>query len=128
MYVNDNVRGSFTLYTDSNLIVAQLLPANAKFGSSISKNFCYLNKTSPENFANDILVYPNPSNQDVLNLSSTSQEIKTIELYSVTGQLIANYSVNATSYKMSLLTISAGMYYLKVIGSSAEVIKPFVRY
>ena len=128
MFVSDSVIGSYTLYDDSKKVVAELLPQNAKFGSTSSKNFCYTNGIENKGVENEFNVFPNPSNLDLLNVSSDNSEIKTLELYSIAGQLIASYVVNAKSYKMSITTLNAGIYYVKIFGSSSDVIMPFVRY
>jgi hypothetical protein len=128
LYSSDYVTGSYTLYDDSKSVVAQLLPANAKFGSSSVKSFCFTNGLDQLDFEDQITLFPNPSNLDVLSINSENIEIKSIELYTISGQLYGSYLVNSMSFKLSIDQLQSGMYYLKIHGGNSDVTKSFVRY
>ncbi len=128
LYSSDSVIGGYTLYDDNKSVVAQLLPANAKFGSSSVKSFCYTNGLVQLDFEDQITLFPNPSNLDVLTITSENIEIKSIELYNVTGQVYGSYLVNSKTYKLLIDQLQAGMYYLKIHSVNSDVTKSFVRY
>ena len=128
MYVNDTNVGSYTLKDDSLKVVAQILPANAKFVSSSKQKFCYVSKVVEEDIENQIRLFPNPSNLDIVHLTADNNVIKIIEIYAITGQLMRSYTVNANTFEIPISQLQAGMYYVRIIGASSETTKPFVRY
>ena len=127
MYINDTNVGSYTLKDDSLKVVAQLLPENAKFASSSMKKFCYVSNVEEVDFENQIRLYPNPSNLDIVHITSENSLINNIEVYAITGQLMSSYTVNANTFQVPVFQLQAGMYYLRIIGESSETTKPFVR-
>jgi len=127
MYINDTNVGSYTLKDDSLKVVAQLLPENAKFASSSMKKFCYVSNVEEVDFENQIRLYPNPSNLDIVHITSENSVINNIEVYAITGQLMSSYTVNANTFQVPVFQLQAGMYYLRIIGESSETTKPFVR-
>jgi hypothetical protein len=127
MYINDTNVGSYTLKDDSLKVVAQLLPENAKFASSSMKKFCYISNVEEVDFENQFRLYPNPSNLDIVHITAGNNLIKNIEVFTITGQLISSYTVNAQSYVVPISLLQAGMYYLRIIGESSETTKSFVR-
>ena len=128
LFVSDTLRGSYKIYDETKSVVAELLPANAKFGSSSIKKFCYISNMENIDFESQLKIYPNPNQQEELNIYSELFSIKTVEIYSITGQFIVAYSVNDTIFKVPVLQLNSGMYYIKVIGETTEVVKPFVRF
>ncbi len=128
MYVNDTNVGSYTLKDDSLKVVAQILPANAKFASSSKQKFCYVSNVVEEDIENQILLFPNPSNLDIVHLTADNSVIKIIEIYAITGQLMRSYTVNANTFEIPISQLQAGMYYVRIVGASSETTKPFVRY
>ena len=127
MYINDTNVGSYTLKDDSLKVVAQLLPENAKFASSSMKKFCYVSNVEEVDFENQIRLYPNPSNLDIVHITSENSLINNIEVYAITGQLMSSYTVNTNTFQVPVFQLQAGMYYLRIIGESSETTKPFVR-
>lgn len=128
MYVNDSNIGSYTIKDESNKIVAQLLPENAKFAAAYTKKFCYVSDLTDVAFENQIRLFPNPSNLDIMHVTVENSVIKNIEIYAVTGQLISRYEVNTDAFEVPINQLKAGMYYVRIIGASSEATKPFVRY
>ena len=78
-------------------------------------------------FENQIRLYPNPSNLDIVHITSENSLINNIEVYAITGQLMSSYTVNANTFQVPVFQLQAGMYYLRIIGESSETTKPFVR-
>jgi len=128
MYINDTNVGSYTLKDDSNSVVVQLLPENANFASSSMKKFCYVSNVVEVDFESQIRLYPNPSNLDIVHITTENNLIKNIEVYTITGQLINSYTVNNQEFEVPISQLQAGMYYVRIVGVSSEITKPFVRY
>ena len=127
MYINDTNVGSYTLIDDSLKVIAQLLPENAKFASSSMKKFCYVSNVEEVDFENQIRLFPNPSNLDIVHLTATNNDIKYIEVYAITGQLMSSYTVNTKEFEVPISQLKAGMYYVRIVGESSETTKSFVR-
>jgi hypothetical protein len=128
MYVNDSNVGSYSIKDESNKVVAQLLPENAKFAASYTKKFCYISNVEEVDFENQIRLFPNPSNLDVFQITTENSSIRNLEIYTIAGQLISNYEVNAYEFEVPISQLQAGMYYVRIIGANSETTKPFVRY
>ena len=61
-----------------------------------------------------ILVYPNPSNQDV-NILSPSINIESIQLYDVNQKLIKYYnSISAKRFKLKTTNLAKGIYFMQI--------------
>ena len=127
MYVNDSNVGSYSIKDESNKVVAQLLPENAKFAASYTKKFCYVSNVEEVDFENQIRLFPNPSNLDIVHLKATNNDIKYIEIYAITGQLMSSYKVNTKEFEVPISQLKAGMYHLRIVGESSETTKSFVR-
>ena len=128
MYVNDSNVGSYSIKDESNKVVAQLLPENAKFAASYTKKFCYISNVEEVDFENQIRLFPNPSNLDVFHITAENSSVRNLEIYTIAGQLISSYEVNAYEFEVPISQLQAGMYYVRIIGASSETTKPFVRY
>ena len=60
----------------------------------------------------EAVLYPNPVS-DILNVKYPS-EIASIEIYSMTGQLISKHHENSSHYRMNVQKLTSGVYLLKV--------------
>jgi len=61
-----------------------------------------------------INIYPNPSSS-IINIKANNI-IKTIELYSITGELINNINtINSKEYKINTASLSSGIYFIRFI-------------
>ena len=127
LYVNDSIRGSYRLLDNENTVVIQLLPSESKFASTSSKKFCYTTQVQSIDFTNELSVFPNPSLNDQIHITSKNQSISKIDLFSITGQLIGSYSINAKEFELPITTLDVGIYYMKITGGALESVKSFVR-
>jgi len=82
-----------------------------------------------ENDLSAITIYPNPSS-DILNidLSSASEEVKSISIVDITGKLIqtidvlenANISLNVSSF-------ASGLYHVKISSASNSIVRQIIK-
>jgi hypothetical protein len=70
-----------------------------------------------ENAKVDFKVYPNPAH-DHINIHS--KDIISVNLYSISGQLILSKEIEAESDKISITEIPAGIYFLEAISASGK--------
>ena len=66
-------------------------------------------------------VYPNPSN-DIVYISLEKDQLKKVELYSITGKLLLNNYLNADSYNLNIDGYASGYYYLRVYNQNGDVV------
>lgn len=72
---------------------------------------------------NSTVVYPNPAN-NVINVNSTSN-INSVEVYTIAGQKVANYTANGTQAAISVSNLSNGMYLMKINTENGASVKKF---
>jgi len=64
-------------------------------------------------------IYPNPAS-DVINFMS-SDNIRKLELYNLTGQQVYGTEVNVNNYKLDVSTLPQGFYLVKVTNMAGEI-------
>lgn len=72
---------------------------------------------------NSTVIYPNPAN-NVINVNSTSN-INSVEVYTIAGQKVANYTANGTQAAISVSNLSNGMYLMKINTENGASVKKF---
>ncbi|MCW5518983.1 T9SS type A sorting domain-containing protein [Aureitalea sp. L0-47] len=72
----------------------------------------------------EISLYPNPASE-VLNLSIESHSIESINIISLSGQILLSETGPFTSINVS--TFSAGIYFLEISTQNGRVVKKFVK-
>ncbi len=71
--------------------------------------------------------YPNPAN-DVLNIYSEEENIKTVELITSQGQILFQQKLISTkSVVLNLSNYTAGLYFVKITGEKNTVVKKVMR-
>lgn len=65
-------------------------------------------------FANNLKIYPNPT-RDILNLSSSTTLINTIEVTDLNGRVVKSYNLNGISQtELNVSDLQSGMYFVSV--------------
>lgn len=73
--------------------------------------------------ANQTSVYPNPAN-NVINVTSAAN-MNSIEVYTIAGQKVANYTVNGTQAAINVNNLSNGMYIMQIVSENGVSTKKF---
>lgn len=89
-----------------------------KFDTNISLN------TKEEGLKKNISIYPNPAKHLLQVKVSENLKIKTIQLFSITGQRIKNYK--PTERQLNISNISLGVYCLKFVTDDGIITKKVV--
>lgn len=77
--------------------------------------------------ANDIAVYPNPA-QNVLNIKNTRAEnIQSIQIHNVLGQLIYGKNVNERELSVDVSSFETGKYFIRIETQSATSTQHFAK-
>jgi len=72
--------------------------------------------------ANEISIFPNPTN-DAVTVSSSSAQISTVQVIDVNGKKVGNYSYeNTRTANISLSKLPAGTYLFRVNNSTSKVV------
>lgn len=119
--------GSMTLtQTDNGSVLAELLEANANFGSEISFNFCVEDVSlAKETLEKNVLIYPNPSNgYFTIDMNFAGQ--KTIEIRSIAGQIISIHDTNSDQLKVNNAQLSSGIYLVNISSSSNSITRKVI--
>ena len=72
----------------------------------------------------DFKVYPNPSNTHSINISLPNQQEATISLYNISGQLIRQQKMTATSTELT--NLPTGFYMLKMTSNTQTIVKKVI--
>lgn len=67
----------------------------------------------------NVIVYPNPTNS-ILNIVSSGEELRSIQLIDLTGKILMNLKVNSTNATLSLEGIANGLYSLRTVSKSGN--------
>lgn len=73
--------------------------------------------------ANQTSVYPNPAN-NVINVTSAAN-MNSIEVYTIAGQKVANYTVNGTQAAINVNNLSNGMYIMQIASENGVSAQKF---
>lgn len=126
-YSSCGYSGSMTLtQTMNNQVLAELLEADANFGSSITYNFCITTASlSVNELENKINVYPNPS-KGIFNIAMDFEGDKTVTLTSLTGQVIGAYQVKGNQLKIDESDLASGLYMLTISNENNSVTRKII--
>ncbi|MEJ2594876.1 MAG: T9SS type A sorting domain-containing protein [bacterium] len=65
-----------------------------------------------DNVSTDISIHPNPAN-DFVNIQ-TGSKLRTVSLFSLTGEMVINQEVNGNEYQLNTSALPAGLYLIKI--------------
>ena len=118
--------GSYTI-THSGDTLAELLQADADFGTEISKNFCLINDAglAESTLASRVNVFPNPAD-DQLAIASTGIEVQKVELMNIEGQIIKTTAANDMVVTMNVADVASGVYLVNIHTSQGSTTKQVV--
>jgi hypothetical protein len=112
----NNPSGSYTITNANGTILAELTAANANFGSTNTTQFCLTSSAGIEEYllSQSVSIAPNPAN-DLLNIQAKNEnQIETISIYNLAGQLLIEKSVNENQTQIEIAALSGGMYIVKI--------------
>ena len=86
-------------------------------------NFNISNGTSVKEVENTVSVYPNPAN-NVINVNASSN-ISKVEVYSISGQKVGDFTANGTTTSINTSNLSAGLYMMRINTENGVVNQKF---
>ncbi|AGC77072.1 putative secreted protein (Por secretion system target) [Nonlabens dokdonensis] len=73
-----------------------------------------------------VKVFPNPAT-DILNVSSSTQQLSSIEIVDLNGRLIKSLEVNSTEVSANIEDLKPGLYILNISSNDATITRKFVK-
>ncbi len=122
-----NEENPVVTYNQAGLFDVTLIVSNPAGSDTIIKEE-YIEVYDPvginETGADDIRIYPNPTS-GILNISTIAAEIESIALYTITGNLVADYYENIKN-TIDLSAFTEGIYFLHIKTSDRENVRKVV--
>ena len=91
-------------------------------GCTVSITYNLENIGIEEILNNQISLFPNPA-ESFVEINSTQSKIESLKLYSITGQLLQEYTVAAFQFKIERNSLPNGIYFIQAIVNGHEVTK-----
>ena len=110
--------GSIAIIQDGTTL-AELLEADANFGSSTSLSFCIGDNGIQNANMASVVLFPNPSNNQVT--VSAPFNMNEMLLMNQEGKILLNAQLNTTSTSIDLSAIASGIYFLQIRGLDASI-------
>ena len=70
----------------------------------------------------DISLYPNPARDEINVVYDANADINVITVYNIIGKAVSVYKVNGGSANISLESLPEGIYFVRLINTSGEVV------
>lgn len=112
----DNGDGYYRILdADGNIV----LDGDGAFGSMATHSFHLVYDNSLEDTSDESKynIYPNPAD-DVVFIEGV--EIREVNLYSLSGQLLKSYSINEERVKLDISSLQNGLYIINIINKDGE--------
>jgi len=96
--------------------------------ANYTRNFTFIVNKVPtgvpviNNQVNDIILYPNPANDELNVVYDASADIKSIAVYNIIGKVLAVYKVAGTGANLTLENIPSGIYFVRLCNSNGNVV------
>ncbi|ARN71920.1 MAG: T9SS type A sorting domain-containing protein [Bacteroidota bacterium] len=74
----------------------------------------------------ELVVFPNPA-QDLLNISSSTNDINSVALYDMNGREVLTKENFSNEIQLDIRSLSKGVYLLKVIGENSSITRKIVK-
>ncbi len=97
-----------------------------KMTENTTLKYCDINLNITENVSdNNIVVFPNPASNKVFIKTLNGEEITSVKIYSVTGEILKTEFINNSFYVLDMHNISPGFYFMVIESGNTIVSKKF---
>lgn len=86
-------------------------------------NFTVTDEVAVKDYDNSINIYPNPAHS-YINVNATSN-ISNVEVYTITGQKVGDFTANSTNTTISTANLTTGMYLMRIHTDNGVINKKF---
>ena len=120
----NGANGSYQIVWN-NLVAAELLDADANFGTQNIQSFCLPVLGLNELMKNDqIVIYPNPADDRIQLKLLGNNNLMNAQITSLSGQLVNSIQLSGQVAELNVSTLSSGCYLVKVTTSNGEITRP----
>jgi hypothetical protein len=120
----NGANGSYQIVWN-NLVAAELLDADANFGTQNIQSFCLPVLGLNELMKNDqIVIYPNPADDRIQLRLLGNNNLMNAQITSLSGQLVNSIQLSGQMAELNVSTLSSGYYLVKVTTSNGEITRP----
>lgn len=117
--------GSYTIKDQNNNTLAQMLQANANFGTTHTDDFCINGTSGLDEFGTSWKLYPNPTSEN-LTIEIALEGAKTIAITNATGQVIQTFKSDESIITIPANTLAKGMYFIRLTSNEGASQKSFI--
>jgi lysyl endopeptidase len=118
------INGSYAISNDS-IILCQILPEQANFGTSNTQTFCIKQNSIDEPLSLPVLIYPNPA-YDMLTVISDGINMQQIKITNLAGQIIQEKNVYNEQITIDVSVLSRGIYFIHVLTEKGSALKKLI--
>ncbi|HRE77419.1 MAG TPA: choice-of-anchor J domain-containing protein [Flavobacterium sp.] len=105
---------SLDAYQGQNVFIAINCVSDDQFGFAIDDFQVTTTLSTQDFFANNLKVYPNPT-KDILNLSSSTTLINSVEVTDLNGRIVKSFNLNGIAQtELNVSDLTSGMYFVSV--------------
>jgi len=72
------------------------------------------------NSNDDVLLYPNPTSNDLNVVYSANADVKSVAIYNIIGKVMTTYRVAGNSANLNLDNVPSGIYFVRLINSHGD--------
>jgi hypothetical protein len=120
----NGANGSYQIVWN-DLVAAELLDADANFGTQNIQSFCLPVLGLNELMKNDqIVIYPNPADDRIQLKLLGNNNLMNAQITSLSGQLVNSIQLSGQAAELNVSTLSSGYYLVKVTTSNGEITRP----
>jgi len=77
--------------------------------------------------ANNLILYPNPSNGEVNIINNSNEQLQKITIIDVNGRIVQTIASDSVITTISLETVSSGMYFIQLDTENSTVMKKLLK-
>ena len=78
--------------------------------------------TSMVKSTDDVVIYPNPANNELNVVYDANADVKNIAVYNIIGKVMTVYKVTGESANLNLEAIPSGIYFVRLLNSHGAVV------
>jgi lysyl endopeptidase len=118
------INGSYSISNDS-VVLCQILPEQANFGTSNTQTFCIQHNSLEELFSLPILIYPNPA-FDKVTIASDGINIQQVRITDLSGHIIQKEDVHNKQITLDVSFISKGIYFIHILTEKGSALRKLI--
>ena len=117
--------GGLLHISNDSVVLCQILPEQANFGTSNTQTFCIQHNSLEEPFSLPILIYPNPA-FDKVTIASDGINIQQVRITDLSGHIIQKEDVYNKQITLDVSFISKGIYFIHILTEKGSALRKLI--